>query len=173
MIDENATPTVTAIEPKREKPKSRIFLLVVVLNLLLLGGLLYKSFGHEYFNEKPGVYFVLINDTPSAMTDMSFEYPGGKLNLPPRLESKKQIGSSLQIPGEFEAVIAFKDESGNAYREPIKIKPVGEFLLLLYVLPVLEKAEIMTKDGQAMTVLKPSTSRARILPCYRGEDNSF
>lgn len=160
-----STPEAAAGAPP-PGPKSRIVLLVTVLNVILLGGLLYKSFG-EGLSWAPGVSVVLINDTPSPLVDVTFEYPGGKVKMP-RIDPKNEIGSSVQVPGEFEAVVSFKDEAGNTFRETIPIKPVGELSLLLYIQPVLEKLDVTTKDGTVMSVLQPSTSRVRVLPCFRG-----
>jgi hypothetical protein len=155
-----------AADAQPSGPKSRIVLLVTALNVILLGGLLYKSFG-EGLSREPGISIVLINDTPSPLIDVNFEYPGGKVSLP-RIDPKNEIGSSVQVPGEFEAVVSFMDEAGNTFREPIQIKPVGELSLLLYIQPVLEKLDVTTQDGKVMSVLKPSTSRVRVLPCFRG-----
>jgi hypothetical protein len=50
----------------------------------------------------------------------------------------------------------------------VKIKPLGELLLLLYIQPVFEKSEVTTQDGKTMSVFKPSTSRIRVLSSFQG-----
>lgn len=168
MPDEivSAPATASPGAPEQAQRKSRLLFLVTCLNLLLLGGLLYKTFGAGFHSE-PGINVILINDTPAQMVDVAFEYPGGKLNLS-RVAPEERIGSPVPVPGEFEAVLSYKDEAGNAFRETIPIKPVGDLSLLLYIQPVLEKSEVTTQDGKVLNVLKSSTSRIRVLPTYRG-----
>jgi hypothetical protein len=140
--------------------------LLVILNLILLGGMLYKTFGDK-LGSGDGLTISLINDFPSPIVDVAFEYPGGKLTLP-RIDPSVGISNAVQVPGDFDATLSFKDEAGNTFHESVNIQPIGELTLLLYIQPVLEKMDVTTQDGKAISVLKPSTGRARILPCYKG-----
>ena len=56
--------------------------------------------------------------------------------------SNRISGSAIpcRTPGEFDATLTFKDEAGHVYKETFPIKPVGEFLINLYILPVWEES---------------------------------
>jgi len=103
------------------------------------------------------------------MIDMSFSYPGGNLPVG-RVEPKQSVGSPVQNPGEYDATLTFKDEAGHAYREKFHVKPIGELLINIYVLPVWEEAIVKAADGTEEKVFKRSPSRIRILPSYQGEN---
>ena len=70
----------TSIDAAGPKPKSRVLLLVTLLNAILLGWLLYSTFGKSLATGE-GVSVTLINDTPSALVDLSLRYPGGSFDL--------------------------------------------------------------------------------------------
>ena len=76
----------------------------------------------------------------------------------------------MRNPGEFDATLTFKDEAGHVFKETFPIKPVGELLINLYVMPVWEESAARTADGAEDKVFKPSPSRVRILPSYQGEN---
>jgi len=158
----------TSIDAADAKPKSRIMLLVTLLNVILLGWLLYTTFVRP-LTPSGGSMIAIINDTPSPMIDMSFSYPGGNLPIG-RVDPKQSVGSPVQNPGEYDATLTFKDEAGHAYREDFHIKPIDELLIKIYVLPVWEEAMVKTADGTEEKVFKRSRSRVRILPSYQGEN---
>jgi hypothetical protein len=158
----------TGINAPGAKPKSRVVLLVSLLNALLLGWLLYTTFGKS-LTAGDGVSVTLINNTPFALVDLSLRYPGGSLDLA-RVEPNQRIGSPLRNPGVFEATLTFKDEAGHVFQETFPVKPVGEFLINLYILPVWEEAPVPAGEGAEEKAFRPSTSRVRVLPSYQGEN---
>jgi hypothetical protein len=158
----------TIIDTTKTRPKSRVLFLITLLNLILLGWLLYTTFGQS-LTPSGGASIVLINDTQSPMVGVSLSYPGGTIDLA-RIEPKQRIGSPVHNPGECDATLTFKDEAGHAYKETFRITPVGELLINIYILPVWEETIIKTADGTEEKVFKPSPSRVRILPSYQGEN---
>lgn len=149
----------------------RVIGLIVFLNVILLGWLLFASLGRRFMPSE-GASLVVINDTFVPMIEMKLTYPGGEFAIP-RLSPKQSVGNPARARGEFEATLSFRDEAGNSYRETVKIKPVGEFLILLHVLPVLDEATVTTAEQKEEKVLKASTSKVRILPSYRGENTNI
>jgi len=146
--------------------KNRVAGILIFLNLILLGALLYKSY-LQALTPSGGVSITLNNDTLGPMIAMSLQYPGGKLDIP-RIEPQQGVGLPIRDVNEFDATLTFKDESGHDYKETFHIKPLGEYLIRIYVQPVLEESVIKTADGKEEKVLKASTSRVRILPSYQG-----
>jgi hypothetical protein len=146
--------------------------LSLVLNGVLLASLVYLGAGRFMGSPGGGVSIVVMNNTLGAMKNLKVSYPGGEIPIGP-LGRDRQVGSPLPVQGDFEAVITFEDEADNAFKETVKIKPVGELLLILYVLPVLEESTVTSPDGRETRVLRPSTSHVRILPTFKGEDNNI
>jgi hypothetical protein len=149
----------------RARPKSRMVLLVTFLNVVLLGGLLYKTFG-QALTPSGGVAIALFNNTPMAMNDLALEYPGGKLSLP-SLGPAQQVGQPIADVREFDATLSYKDEDGNAYKETVHVKPLDELLILVYVEPVLTKSVVKTAEGKDESVFKAVPSKVRIFTAYQ------
>jgi len=135
------------------------------LNLILLGVLLYKTYGRQ-LTPSGGVAIALINNTPGPMLEMSLEYPGGKLALP-NLGPTQQVGQPIPDVREFDATLSYKDEGGHAYKEKVHIKPHEELLILIFVEPVLERSTAKTAEGKDETVYKPVASKVRVTTAYQ------
>jgi len=145
--------------------KSRVVPLLVVLNLIVLGGLLYQSFGRSLMPGS-GATIDLINNTPGPMLDMVFEYPGGKLTQS-KLDPRQGIGHSIPNLGDFDATLSFKDEQGHPFKEPVRVRPYNGMLVLLAVESVLETAVVKTADGKEETVVKASPNKVFVLRSYQ------
>jgi len=145
--------------------RNRIVVFITVLNLILLVGLLYKTFG-QALTPSGGVAVTLANETFTPMIDMSLQYPGGKVDLP-RIDPQQGVGLPIADVREFDATLTFKDKDNHEYKETFHIKPLGENLIRIYVQPVLEESLIKTADGKEETLLKASKSRVRILTSYQ------
>ncbi|WP_435008653.1 hypothetical protein P12x_005863 [Tundrisphaera lichenicola] len=146
-------------------PRSRIAVLLVVFNVILLGSLLYKTFGRA-LTPSGGVSVSLTNGLLTPMVDLRLEYPGGKLELP-RINPGERVGHSIANVKGFDAILTFKDEAGHAFRETISVQPLDEFLILIEVLPVLEESTLTTADGAEVEVIKASTSKVRVITAYQ------
>src|SRR4051794_38328118 len=105
----------TSIDAAGPRPKSRVLLLITLLNAILLGWFLYSTFGKSLATGE-GVSITLINETPFALVDLSLRHPGGSFDLV-RIEPNQRIGNPLRNPGEFESTLTFKDEAGHAFKE--------------------------------------------------------
>jgi len=165
------TDAVSAQEQRPGITKNQVALALIFLNLILLAALLYKTYGQS-LTPSGGVAITLNNDTLTPMLNMSLQYPGGKLDLP-RIDPNQGVGLPIRDVNEFDATLTFKDEAGHDYKETFHIKPLGEYLIRIYVLPVLEESVIKTADGKEEKVLKASTSRVRVLPSYQGPTATY
>ncbi|WZP00863.1 hypothetical protein EP7_002518 [Isosphaeraceae bacterium EP7] len=153
-------------------PPSRMPLLMLgLINLALLAALLVTSGRVKLPSVMPGVgaSLVVLNETLAPMLEMTLTYPGGNFPIP-RLDAGKSVGSPVNVPGECKATLSFRDEDGNPYTQEFTIKPVGDFLILIYVLPVLEPSEVELAGGSRQKVLVPSRTKARVLVSYQGEN---
>lgn len=155
---------------------TRIVYWITFLNLALLGWLLYTNFGPA-FSPGGGTSMVIINDTLTPMLDVTLAYPGGEFSVP-RLSSGQSVGNPARFPGAFDAKLTFKDESGRAFEETFKVKPVGDLLLLVYVQPMLEPVEPEPAAGAeppaaGPRLLKASPDRVRILLSFQGENTNI
>jgi hypothetical protein len=155
----------TGSEATTAKPKSRALLLLTVLNLVVLGGLLYKSFG-EGLMPGSGVTINLLNNTPGPMLDMVFEYPGGKLTQP-KVDAQQGVGLSIPHLGDFDATLSFKNEQGQPLKQSVRVRPYNNLLVLLAVEPVLETAVVKTADGKEETVIKAAPKKIFITRSYQ------
>lgn len=148
--------------------KSRIAFFVIVLNLILLAVLLYRTFGRS-LTPGGGISFALINATPAPMLDVTLQYPGGKLSIP-RLNPSQQVGQPVAYGSEFEATLSYKDEENHPHQNKFIIRPLDELLVLIYVLPVMEETVIKAADGIDQKVYKISPSKSRVSTAYQGEN---
>jgi hypothetical protein len=146
-------------------PKSRLVLLITLLNVILLGGLLYKMYG-EALPSTGGVTLDLINHMPGPMLDVEFEYPGGKLALA-RIEARGDVGHSVTDLDEFEATLSFKDEQGHSYRTKVPVQAYGGLLALLAVQPILETTTVKTAEGKEEAVVKASPDKVFVVRSYQ------
>lgn len=162
-------------EPKADvtpaRPKSRSVLLLAVLNVILLGGLLYKTFAPTV-TPSGGVMIILINNTFIPLIDLSLQGPGDQFKLA-RLDPGQSVGTSVKQGSEFECVLSFKDDEKHAYQEKFTVKPVGEFKVLIYVEPRLEELVAKTAEGREEKLLKASQSRVRIITTYQGDTTKW
>lgn len=144
--------------------------LSLLLNAVLLGLLGYRYGGRDLF-VGDGVSLVLANDTVDALVEPALDYPGGSFKLP-ELPAGKSVGTTIQVPGEFEATLNFKDAGGSAHSRPVKIKPIGELLIVVHVLPGPAPVPAAAEDEAAE---KPAAAPpgARVIVAYQGENNSI
>lgn len=145
--------------------------LLVFLNILLLGWIAYTHLGREFL-PGGGVSIVVVNDTMDPMEGMTLSYPGGRISVP-RLDAGRSVGSPIPIAGEFQATLTFKDGAGDERSEAIAIKPVGEFLIVVHVLPLLEESSIKGPGGEERRIVQPATGRYRIITSYQGENSKI
>jgi hypothetical protein len=157
--------TVENSSASKAGSRSRLTGLILAFNVILLGVLLYKTYGRA-LTPSGGVSVSLANGTLSPMIDLSLQYPGGKLDLP-RLNAGERVGHPIADVKEFDATLTFKDEDGQAFKETVRIRPLDEFLILIEVLPVLEPATVETAGGAEMKVVKASPSKVRIITAYQ------
>jgi len=143
-------------------------MLIFALNLILLGSLLYATLGRA-FTPSGGVSIVLVNDLPTAMKEMSFSYPGGTLDLP-LLDINKSVGHPIPVTGQFDATLSYKDVDGNPIKQVISIKPLGELLIVIHVLPELEETVVKSPEGKEEKLYKASAAKVRIIKTYQGEN---
>ena len=159
----------TAVVPTTSK--SRVGLLLLLLNLILVGGLLYKTFV-KTVSSSGGLMLALYNDLPSAITDVNFEYPGGKFSFP-ELQAHGQIGTPLNYGSDFKATLSFTDEDGKPHKESFKIRLQGDLLVLVFIEPVLEESVLKTSEGKEETVLKASPTRVRIITALQAPNSDI
>jgi hypothetical protein len=145
---------------------SRISRLLLLLNVILLGCLLYTNFGRA-LTPSGGVSLILANDLPWAITELKLSYPGGSFTLP-QLESRKEVGTSVSQPRRFDATISFKGPGGVTCQETFPIKPLDELLIAVHILPILEESVIKSAESTEGKIFKPSPSHVRILTSYQG-----
>jgi hypothetical protein len=161
-------PTQTVITAPSRGP----LLLLGLINLALLAALLVTSGRVKLPSgliSSAGASVVVLNETSSPMVEMTLTYPGGTLPIA-RLDAGKSVGSPINVPGECKATIAFRDEEGHPFTQEFTIKPVGDFLILIYILPVLEPSEVELAGGGRQRVLAPSNEKVRVLVSYQGEN---
>jgi len=139
--------------------------LITLLNLILLAGLLYTTFGQS-LTSSAGVTFALINSTPGPMLNLAFEYPGGKLTAP-KLGARDQIAHSVMNVSDFDATLSFRDERGHPFKQNVRVRPYSGMLVLLDVQPVLETSVIKTSEGNEETVLKASPTKILVTRSYQ------
>ncbi len=149
----------------------RMLVLLFALNVIILCSLLYSQFGRA-LTPSGGVSFVLANDTLTPMLEVSMSYPGGNFTLP-RLDPKKSVGNPITLGSPFEATLSFKDEKGNTIKQVFMIKPLGELLIVIHVLPELEEAVVKAQDGTEEKIIRPAASKVKILTTYQGENYSI
>jgi len=166
MMDQRVEPREAAAGVTPAKPKSRIILLVTLLNVVLMGGLLYKIFGESLSSSNEGVTLALINYTAGPMLDVTFEYPGGKLAMP-KIGVREQVGHSVSNIADFDATLRFKDEQGHVYKETVPVRAYNGLLLLLAVQPILETSVIKTAEGKEETVVKASPDKVFVVKSYQ------
>jgi hypothetical protein len=146
----------------------RIVVLVLALNVILLLSLLYSQFGRS-LTPSGGVSIVLANDMLTPMVDLSMSYPGGNFAIP-RLDPGKSVGNPITVGTAFEATLSFRDDQGNLIKQAFTIKPLGELLIVIHVLPQLEEAVLKTAEGKEEKLLRSSATKVRILTTYQGEN---
>jgi len=148
-----------------------MLVLLLGLNVIILCALLYSQFGRA-LTPSGGVSFVLANDTLTPMLEVSMSYPGGSFALP-RLDPRKSVGNPISLASPFEATLSFKDEHGNTTKQVFTIKPLGELLIVIHVLPELEEATIKSEEGKEEKIIRPAASKVKILTTYVGENYSI
>jgi hypothetical protein len=146
----------------------RVLVLLFGLNVLVLCSLLYSQFGRS-LTPSGGVSFVLANDMLTPMLDVSMSYPGGSFALP-RLDPKKSVGNPITLGSPFEATLSFKDDRGNTIQQAFMVKPLGELLIVIHVLPELEEAVVKTAEGKEDKIIRPAASKVKILTTYQGDN---
>jgi hypothetical protein len=147
------------------RPRSRVAALITLLNLILMAGLLYKTFGQS-LSPSEGVTFALINSTAGPMLDLAFEYPGGKLSVR-ELGVRNQVAQSVTDVADFEGTLSFKDEQGHSYREKVRVRPYADMLVLLNVQPILQTSLVKTSDGKEEAVIQASSTRVLVVRSYQ------
>jgi hypothetical protein len=147
------------------RSRSRLLALITLLNLILLAGLLYKTFGPS-LTSNGGVTVALINSTPGPMLELAFEYPGGKLAVP-KLGVRDQIAYSVMNLADFDATLSFKDERGHPFKESVRVRPYGGMLVLLDVQLILETSVVKTSEGKEETVVKASPTQVLVTRSYQ------
>lgn len=155
------------VAPETGKSK-RLLGMIFILNLILLGSLLYVTFARSFL-PGGGVSVVLANDMLSPMLDLSMSYPGDTFALP-RLDARKSVGFPIPVSGPFDVTLTFKDEQGNTIKQSFAIKPVGEFLVVIHVLPEFEETTVKSAEGKEEKLFKPSTTKVRVLTTFQGEN---
>jgi len=162
-------------DPPRTAPgSSRLPMLSLLLNAILLGWVGYTQFGGR-FAGGDGVSLVLANDTGAAMADVSLDYPGGAFKLP-ALPVDKSVGTTIPTPGRFEATLTYKTADGASRSKAITIKPIGELLIVVHVIPppapaVAEEAE--ADAGEPAPTPAPTAPEARVIVSYQGENTNI
>jgi hypothetical protein len=131
--------------PARLCPINRISGLLLLLNVILLGWLLYTNFGRA-LTPSGGGSLILANDMPWPITELTLSYPGGSFTLP-QLDARKSVGTPVPYPRQFEATLSFKGPGGVACKETFKIKPLDELLITIHIFPMLEESVIKSAEG--------------------------
>ena len=162
---------MSTIETATRRPPTRALVLLLVLTWIPLGWLLYDKFGRA-LTPSGGMSIVLINETRGPMLEAKFAYPGGDIAIG-RLDAGRSVGNPVRYPGECEGTLTYKDEGGKPHEVKVKLRPIDELLIVLYVQPVLEDATVTTADGTQEPVLLASTEKVRVLVSYMGEDTKI
>lgn len=160
-----AEPTRAAAGP------SNMMKLSLLLNAILLAWVGYAQVGRHLL-VGDGVSIVLANDTESTMLDPTIEFPGGSFHLP-ELAAWKAVGTSIQVPGQFDATLNYKDADGASQSRKFTIKPIGELLVVLHVIPGPPSAPVEASEA-AEGALPPSPPRGpRVIVSYQGENTNI
>jgi len=160
-----------SVEPPRIAGADRATALLLILNFILLGGLLYAMFGRSLI-PGDGVSLVIVNETLSPMADFKLSYPGGNFEIP-QLDSKRSVGNPIPISGAFEAVLTFADEAGVRRTLNLPIKPLDEFLIVIHVFPELEESLEQGEPGDEPGGVRILPGRYRVVTTYQGENASI
>ncbi|QEH32160.1 hypothetical protein OJF2_06290 [Aquisphaera giovannonii] len=152
--------------PAPRSPNARLGTLSLALNLILLGWLLYGAFG-RHLTPGGGVSLIIANDLPWQITELSLSHPGGSFALPV-LDADQSVGTSIPVGTAFDATVTFKGPDGVACKEAVKVKPVGELLVVVRILPKLEEATLKSPSGAEEKVFKAAPGRARLVASYQG-----
>ena len=151
--------------PAVPRPRPGIPPLIMLLNLILLAALLYKTFG-QALTSSGGVTFALINSTPGPMLDLMFEYPGGKLAMP-KLGIRGQVAHSVTNLADFVGTLSFRDDGGHRFREKVRVRPYGEMLVLLDVQADLKTSVVKTAAGKEEIVIEASPTKVLVTRSYQ------
>lgn len=154
-----------AVPPVTPPAPSRVAALSLLLNAMLLGCLAYLQFGGRFAGD--GVSVVLANETSAAMIEPTITHPGGEFKLD-ELPAGKSVGTTIQVPGTFEATVAFKDASGAVQSRKVVIKPIGELLVVIHVIPEPIPAALAEPEGDAEKDEAPPG--VRVFVAYQGEN---
>lgn len=160
-----------SVEPPRVARPNRATALLLVLNVILLCGLLFATFGRTLL-PGGGVSLVIVNETLSPMSGFKLSYPGGNFEIP-QLPSKKSVGNPVPVSGDFEAVLTFEDEAGAEQTLSLPIKPLGELLIVIHVFPELEEAMEMDETEAEPKAVRIVPGKYRIVTTYKGENASI
>jgi hypothetical protein len=145
---------------KKAKSNTRLLLMSAGLNLFLAGYLIYK-FTVPEGTPSGGVTVDLVNEMPCAITDIVFEHPRGKLELP-KLDVYQQVAIPIENVGDFDATLSFKDKAGNAFKEKVRLQPFSDQMLLVFIKPQFEEAVVKTAEGKEETVVKWSPKKVHL-----------
>ena len=143
--------------------RSNVLALSLLLNAIMLGFVGYKQFGAASFLGD-GVSLTLANDTGAAMLEVSLAYPGGEFKLPD-LPADKTVGTAIPVAGVFDATLTFRKADGGSVSRPVRIKPIGELLIVLHVIADPVRA---SEEGQDQPASSPPG--ARVIVSYQGEN---
>ncbi|WP_165248895.1 hypothetical protein [Paludisphaera soli] len=162
-----AEPTRAAAGP------SNMMKLSLLLNAILLGWVGYAQFGRDLI-VGDGVSIVLANDTDAALIEPTIEFPGGNFKLP-ELSAGKSVGTSIQVPGRFDATLTCKDAAGASHSRKFLIKPIGELLVVLHVLPEPATVPAASSEGPGVggEAIPPSPRGFRVIVSYQGENTNI
>jgi hypothetical protein len=161
-------------EPTRAAAgSSNMFKLSLLLNAILLGWVGYVQFGRDLI-VGDGVSIVVANDTDAALVEPTIEFPGGSFKLP-ELAAGKSVGTSIQVPGKFDATLTCKDAAGVSQSRKFSIKPIGELLIVLHVLPEPAPPPVAAGEGaeDEAEAAPPSPRGFRVIVSYQGENTNI
>ncbi|WP_337175000.1 hypothetical protein [Paludisphaera sp.] len=164
------SPDAVEIQAPARRPRSSLVLpLSLALNAVLLAWVAHGSGAiQRYLGD--GVSLVLANDTATALASLTLDYPGGSFKLP-ELPAGKGVGTSIPLPGEFEADLSFKDASGEARSRTVRIRPIGDLLVVIHVLPAAPTDAAEANGGEADGEAVPSPA-PRVIVAYQGENTN-
>ncbi|MDG3006883.1 hypothetical protein [Paludisphaera mucosa] len=169
--------------PPGKASGSRTTALSLLLNAVLLGWIAFAQLGNGRFGGD-GVSLVLANDTEEAMIEPTIEYPGGAFKLP-ELPAGKSVGTTIPAPGRFEATLTFKDGKSATQSRKLAIKPVGELLVVVHVLPAPGSNAVPPptpaapgEGGEGASPAAPPAASAaspafRVIVAYQGENTNI
>lgn len=164
----------TAEPPRTAPAASSVTRLSLLLNVLLLGWAGYAQFGRDLF-PADGISLVLANDTSEAMVAPTLEYPGGAFKLD-ELAAGKAVGTTIPVAGPFEATLKFQDAGGSPRSRTLSIRPIGDLLVALHVLPEIAPAPAPTPAADAPSppeALPPAPQPVRVIVAYQGENTNI